>query len=183
MSSNSRPMAVTEMSIIKRMVLLLLLVSGIRDAGAQAFDGNFDFKLYAGYMTVDFDPGFEIGADYGCNDWLSLGTGVRYRIADKSKFDEPPQGMDGFDVKAHAYIHGQHLLGLPSWLDVYAGPFVGFHTGGMCGGVRMNFSEWIGVYADCAHPLFNTFKNKSNDDLGLYRGHTVISVGLTVNLE
>lgn len=166
-----------------RTVLFLLLVSGVSSARAQAFDGDFDFKIYAGYMTVNLDPGFELGADYGCNDWLSLGAGVRFRAADKSKYEEPPEGMEALDVKMHASIHGQNLFGLPQWFDVYAGPFVGFHVGGVGCGVRFALGEWLGLYAECAQPLYNTFKNSSNDDLGLYRHKPAISVGLTVNLE
>ena len=176
-------MAYKGMKGMRLAVLLLLLALGVRDAGAQAFDGDFDFKLYAGYMTVDLDPGFELGADYGCNDWLSLGVGVRYRVTDKSDYEEPPQGMEALDVKMHADIHGQNLFDLPSWFDVYAGPFVGFHVGGMRGGVRFALGEWIGLYAECAQPLYDTFKNRSNDELGLYRNKPAISVGLTVNLE
>lgn len=169
--------------MMRKLVFLLLFSAGLTEAGAQAFDGDCDLKFYAGYMTVDGDPGLEAGADYGCNDWLSLGAGMRYRFAGRSETGEKPQGLEPLDVKFHADVHTQNLLGLPSWLDVYAGPFAGFNVGGLRGGVRVSFSEWLGAYIDCSRPLFNTFRNESNDEFGLYRGHAAVSVGITVNLE
>lgn len=156
---------------------------GCTEALAQAFDGDCDEKIFAGYVYGGGNSGVECGYALGANDYLSATCTARCLFLDESEYADPPGPLAGLDAVFKLNLHFSQWLSLPQWFDFYAGPAVGFHTGGFDAGLRLNFSERFGIYAECLHPLFNTLGDTLDDGPSVYEGRTFLSAGLTFNLE
>lgn len=145
---------------------------------AQAWDGEGDIKVYAGYANVGGRSGIELGSDYALSDYVSVGGQVTY-VNVKDYGEGRDRALMGYDLSLMGNYHWAEVLKLPSVLDIYSGASVGLRTAGLQVGVRYNFSEAIGVYGQVRQNLFKTF----SDDVEhgrVYQGKTALSVGLTV---
>ena len=156
------------------LLLLGCLLCVPHSVQAQAWDGEGDIKVYAGYANVGGKSGFEIGSDYALSDFISMGGQI------VKKHDEGHNNfLLGYDLSLTGNYHWAEVLKLPSVLDIYSGVSVGLRTVGLQAGVRYNFSETFGVYGQVRQNLFKTF----GDDVEhgrIYQGKTALSVGLTV---
>ena len=145
---------------------------------AQAWDGEGDIKVYAGYANVGGRSGIELGSDYALSDYVSVGGQVTY--VNVKDYDEGrDRAFMGYDFSLTGNYHWAEVLKLPSVLDIYSGVSVGLRTAGLQAGVRYNFSETFGIYGQVRQNLFKTF----GDDVEhgrVYQGKTALSVGLTV---
>ncbi len=146
----------------------LLLMSAT--ANAQAFDGEGDWKLLGGYLNVDGKSGFELGSDYGFNDYFSMGGKFRF-IAQKRKddvanddIDETASGFRRYDLDLHVLGHLSEVLDLPSQVDLYVGPAVGIRNFQVLGGARFMLGETVGLYAEAHQNLFPTIWGKSEPE-------------------
>ncbi|MFC2290953.1 MAG: DUF6646 family protein [Prevotella denticola] len=158
------------------MVICLLCVP--RSVYAQAWDGDGDIKVYAGYANVGGKSGFEAGSDYAISDFVSLGGQITV-IPLKDRDDDDYGALDGYDFSLHGDYHWAEVMKLPSVMDIYTGASVGLRTGGLQAGVRYNFSETFGLYAQVRQNLFKTF-GENSDHAPVYKGKTALSVGLTL---
>ena len=160
------------------LLLLGCLLCVPHSAQAQAWDGEGDIKVYAGYANVGGKSGFEIGSDYALSDFISIGGQITY--VNVKKHDEGHNNfLLGYDLSLMGNYHWAEVLKLPSVLDIYSGASVGLRTAGLQAGVRYNFSETFGLYGQVRQNLFKTF----GDDVEhgrVYQGKTALSVGLTV---
>ena len=160
------------------LLLLGCLLCVPHSVQAQAWDGEGDIKVYAGYANVGGKSGFEIGSDYALSDFISIGGQITY--VNVKKHDEGHNNfLLGYDLSLTGNYHWAEVLKLPSVLDIYSGASVGLRTGGLQAGVRDNFSETFGLYGQVRQNLFKTF----GDDVEhgrVYQGKTALSVGLTV---
>ena len=160
------------------LLLLGCLLCVPHSVQAQAWDGEGDIKVYAGYANVGGKSGFEIGSDYALSDFISIGGQITY--VNVKKHDEGHNNfLLGYDLSLMGNYHWAEVLKLPSVLDIYSGVSVGLRTVGLQAGVRYNFSETFGVYGQVRQNLFKTF----GDDVEhgrVYQGKTALSVGLTV---
>lgn len=169
---------VVERCFYQCLLLLVCLLCVPRSAQAQAWDGEGDVKVYAGYANVGGKSGFEIGSDYALSDFISIGGQITY--VNVKKHDEGHNNfLLGYDLSLMGNYHWAEVLKLPSVLDIYSGASVGLRTVGLQAGVRYNFSETFGLYGQVRQNLFKTF----GDDVEhgrVYQGKTALSVGLTV---
>ena len=147
---------------------------------AQAWDGEGDIKVYAGYANVGGRSGIELGSDYALSDFVSVGGQITY-VNVKEHDDGHNNFLMGYDLSFMGNYHWAEVLKLPSVLDIYSGVSVGLRVGGLQVGVRYNFSETFGLYGQVRQNLFKTF----GDDVEhgrVYQGKTALSLGLTVTL-
>lgn len=161
-----------------RLLLFGCLLCVPRSAQAQAWDGEGDIKVYAGYANVGGRSGIELGSDYALSDFISVGGQVTY-VNVKKHSSEDYHFLVGYDLSLMGNYHWAEILKLPSVLDIYSGASVGLRTAGLQAGVRYNFSETFGLYGQVRQNLFKTF----GDDVEhgrVYQGKTALSVGLTV---
>ena len=160
------------------LLLLGCLLCVPHSVQAQAWDGEGDIKVYAGYANVGGKSGFESGSDYALSDFISIGGQITY--VNVKKHDEGHNNfLLGYDFSLTGNYHWAEVLKLPSVLDIYSGASVGLRTAGLQAGVRYNFSETFGLYGQVWQNLFKTF----GDDVEhgrIYQGKTALSVGLTV---
>lgn len=149
-----------------------------RSAQAQAWDGEGDIKVYAGYANVGGRSGIELGSDYALSNFISVGGQVTY-VSVKKHSSEDYHFLVGYDLSLMGNYHWAEILKLPSVLDIYSGVSVGLRTAGLQAGVRYNFGEIIGVYGQVRQNLFKTFGD--DEDYGpIYQGKTALSLGMTI---
>ena len=145
---------------------------------AQAWDGEGDIKVYAGYANVGGKSGMELGSDYALSDFISVGGQVTY-VNVKKHSSEDYHFLVGYDFSLMGNYHWSEVLKLSSVLDIYTGASVGLRAAGLQAGVRYNFGETIGVYGQVRQNLFKTFGD--DEDYGpVYQGKTAFSLGMTV---
>ena len=145
---------------------------------AQAWDGEGDVKVYGGYANVGGKSGVEIGTDYAVTDYISLGGQVTY-VHVKDREGEDYGFLSGYDLSFHCDYHWAELMKLPSVLDVYSGASIGLRTGALQVGLRYNFSETFGLYAQVKQNIFKTF-GEDSDHPAVYKGKTALSLGMTI---
>ena len=160
------------------LLLLGCLLCVPHSVQAQAWDGEGDIKVYAGYANVGGRSGIELGSDYALSDFVSVGGQLTY--VNVKDYDEGrDRAFMGYDFSLTGNYHWAEVLKLPSVLDIYTGASVGLRTGGLQAGVRYNFGETIGVYGQVRQNLFKTFGD--DEDYGpVYQGKTAFSLGMTV---
>lgn len=166
--------------MLRGLLLLCLLLTASARVQAQAFDGDFDWKLYGGYTLVGSHSGAEIGCDYGLNDWLSFGGKVSLFFVSDGSDDDHSDLIERYNFGFHLDAHGQEAFHLSSPVDVYAGIGLGFKVGDAHAGVRYNFGEVVGCYLQVQYNAFKTFG--SPEDAWLYKDKFAVSAGLTFNL-
>lgn len=160
----------------KAVLPLLLLLLLPLNASAQAFDGEDDNKVSVGYINAVGCSGVTLGYDRGMNDYLSLGCYLS--MVEKGGKHDDSGGLERCDLYFAGNYHFQELLKLPSPLDIYSGVSVGLRAVGVQGGVRYNFGEVVGIYAEARQNLLNTLKG-SGDSANYYYKDFCFSVGFT----
>ena len=169
---------VDKFHLFQCLLLLGCLLCVPHSVQAQAWDGEGDIKVYAGYANVGGKSGMELGSDYALSDFISVGGQVTY-VNVKKHSSEDYHFLVGYDFSLMGNYHWSEVLKLSSVLDIYTGTSVGLRAAGLQAGVRYNFGETIGVYGQVRQNLFKTFGD--DEDYGpVYQGKTALSVGLTV---
>ena len=159
-------------------VILLLAATAPQKAAAQAFDGDMDAKIHAGYLNVGGHSGAELAYYTGISDYFSYGCFA------KMVFDGDEDETDNLgwaDVGGAFYFHWDELLKLPDCLDLHTGFQLSWQSGGVAAGLRYNFSERWGLYAQVQQGLFDVLRPKEFDYSFSGRKFGV-SVGLTFSL-
>ena len=160
------------------LLLFVCLLCVPHSVQAQAWDGEGDIKVYAGYANVGGKSGMELGSDYALSDFISVGGQVTY-VNVKKHSSEDYHFLVGYDFSLMGNYHWSEVLKLSSVLDIYTGASVGLRAAGLQAGVRYNFGETIGVYGQVRQNLFKTFGD--DEDYGpVYQGKTALSLGMTV---
>lgn len=169
---------VDKFHLFQWLLLLGFLLCVPHSVQAQAWDGEGDIKVYAGYANVGGRSGIELGSDYALSDFVSVGG--QMTLVNVKDYDEGRnRAFKGYDFSMMGNYHWAEVLKLPSVLDVYSGASVGLRTAGLQAGVRYNFSETFGLYGQVRQNLFKTFGNYEEDGC-IYQSKTALSVGLTV---
>ena len=169
---------VDKFHLFQCLLLLGCLLCVPHSVQAQAWDGEGDIKVYAGYANVGGKSGMELGSDYALSDFISVGGQVTY-VNVKKHSSEDYHFLVGYDFSLMGNYHWSEVLKLSSVLDIYTGASVGLRAAGLQAGVRYNFGETIGVYGQVRQNLFKTFGD--DEDYGpVYQGKTALSVGMTV---
>ena len=160
------------------LLLFVCLLCVPHSVQAQAWDGEGDIKVYAGYANVGGRSGIELGSDYALSDYVSVGGQATY-VNVKKHSSEDYHFLVGYDFSLMGNYHWSEVLKLSSVLDIYTGASVGLRAAGLQAGVRYNFGETIGVYGQVRQNLFKTFGD--DEDYGpVYQGKTAFSLGMTV---
>ena len=169
---------VDKFHLFQCLLLLGCLLCVPHSVQAQAWDGEGDIKVYAGYANVGGRSGMELGSDYALSDFISVGGQVTY-VNVKKHSSEDYHFLVGYDFSLMGNYHWSEVLKLSSVLDIYTGASVGLRAAGLQAGVRYNFGETIGVYGQVRQNLFKTFGD--DEDYGpVYQGKTAFSLGMTV---
>ena len=169
---------VDKFHLFQCLLLLGCLLCVPHSVQAQAWDGEGDIKVYAGYANVGGKSGMELGSDYALSDFISVGGQVTY-VNVKKHSSEDYHFLVGYDFSLMGNYHWSEVLKLSSVLDIYTGASVGLRAAGLQAGVRYNFGETIGVYGQVRQNLFKTFGD--DEDYGpVYQGKTAFSLGMTV---
>ena len=158
-------------------LLTLCLLLPIK-AQAQAYDGDADFKIYAGYMNVGGKSGAELGYDQGLSDYFSYGAQLNMLFIGKEADRDAPKFMDCADMSFHLNFHWAEPLKLPQSMDIYSGVVAGLQIVGLQTGLRYNFSETFGLYCEAQYNPLRTF-HSSTDHASLYTRRLGLSAGLT----
>lgn len=163
----------------KLFLAIALCLMGTIAVSAQAFDGDADWKLGAGYLNVGGKSGAQVWLDYGLNDYLSLGMQYKVLILDDNESDN--NFFNGCDMNIMCNYHWCDLLKLPSQFDIYTGAMLGVRNGGLMGGMRYNFSERVGIYAEAQQYLFRVFFD--DDHNRIFKNKFCFSAGISINLR
>lgn len=165
-----------------RFMLIMLFAVVATGARAQAYDGDFDWKLFAGYLNYGGKSGGEFGVDYGVNDYVSVSMTLRGVDSDPDE-DGDKNFLNGCDAIVGVNCHFQEICHLPSNFDFYAGPNLSVrrYVGAMAG-ARYNFGEVVGAYVQGYYNIAKVLKlNDEKDNTPLSKKWGV-SVGLTFNI-
>lgn len=136
------------MKSMKQVILALFLLFAGGISSAQAWGGEGDQKVQAGFSAWGYGTGITGSYDYGLGNIVSVGAGANiyfgnYRDNNKT---------NNFFIFGRAGFHLQEPLGLPSQWDVYPGINLGligsdFGIGAYIG-ARYFINDKIGIYAE-----------------------------------
>ena len=106
------------------LLLLGCLLCVPHSVQAQAWDGEGDIKVYAGYANVGGKSGFEIGSDYALSDFISIGGQITY--VNVKKHDEGHNNfLLGYDLSLTGNYHWAEVLKLHRyWIFIVVLPSV-----------------------------------------------------------
>lgn len=167
-------------------IVALSLMAIVTKVNAQAYDGNRDDKLFAGFRMTGPHSGVEFRFDRGLNNYFSSAIMVSYLFRNPEATDEiffNNKTFSNLDIAVSTNFHFIEVLNMGTQVDPYLGMFVGFKATGLQAGVRYNFSELIGTYAQFGYNMLPLVIDEFSKDLDLhpYRNKEQISVGITFN--
>lgn len=104
------------------LLLLGCLLCVPHSVQAQAWDGEGDIKVYAGYANVGGRSGIELGSDYALSDFVSVGGQLTY--VNVKDYDEGrDRAFMGYDFSLTGNYHWAEVLKLPSyWIFIVVLP-------------------------------------------------------------
>lgn len=167
-------------------IVALCLLAVVTNVNAQAYDGNRDDKLFAGFRMTGPHTGVEFRFDRGLNNYVSSAIMVSYLFRNPAATDEiffNNKTFSNLDIAVSTNFHFIEILNIGDRVDPYLGMFVGFKATGLQAGVRYNFSEKVGTYAQLGYNMLPLLIDEFSKDLELhpYRNKEQISIGLTYN--
>ena len=176
-------MKASKKTTLTRLFALVMLIGYAINGKAQAFDGDDDCKLHAGYINFGKQNGGEIGIDYGLSDYLSYGVAMRV-VEPYVDEDGDKNILNGTDAAVNLRYHFQETLELRQELDFFVGTQVGLSGNlGLNVGVYYNFGEVVGVYARAERNLFEAWHLGLKDTTSPFKNNWGFSVGLTFNID
>lgn len=176
-------MKASKKTTLTRLFALVMLIGYAINGKAQAFDGDDDCKLHAGYINFGKQNGGEIGIDYGLSDYLSYGVAMRV-VEPYVDEDGDKNLLNGTDAAVNLRYHFQETLELRQELDFFVGTQVGLSGNlGLNVGVCYNFGEVVGVYARAERNLFEAWHLGLKDTTSPFKNNWGFSVGLTFNID
>ena len=95
------------------LLLLGCLLCVPHSVQAQAWDGEGDIKVYAGYANVGGRSGIELGSDYALSDFVSVGGQLTY-VNVKDNDEGRDRAFMGYDFSLTGNYHWAEVLKLPS---------------------------------------------------------------------
>lgn len=181
--------------MIKRLVCLSLLccVIGSSKLNAQAYDGSDDKKMFLGATMVGDQFGIELQGDEGLSDLVSTGGKLIFLFIkdaeDLDEFDRTASAFSKFDLALFLRFHFSEALQLSEKTDPYLGLDISLKALGGHVGIKYNFSETLGIYAQAGHSFSGSFwgATPENGDtdfiINRFAKRTNISFGLTFNIQ
>lgn len=168
------------LNITTIVAVFLIIATSSNSAQAQAFDADYDLKIFAGYLNKGGKSGVQIGAEYGRSRFFSFGGFVQGLFGIKDE-DGESNFLKNTDLQFRCNFHWTDVIHLPSIFDIYTGVNLSLRAGGLQAGVRYNFSERFGLYGEVQQPLFKTFTTEDFDNR-YFNKRFGFSAGITINL-
>lgn len=165
---------------MKFILFLLCLVASYGTARSQAFDGVSDDKLFLGYANLGGKSAIDFQYDRGLGDWISAGGQVTYLFLPK-KDGQSYTLPERANLTVFCRVHFAGIFTMPSQFSPYAGIDLSVHTFGMHGGVKYNFSERWGVYAQAQQGLCRLWGDE-NIWGNFFDRKFGVSLGITYNI-
>lgn len=181
--------------MVKRLVCLSLLCSVICSSKlyAQAYDGPDDRKMFLGASMVGDQFGIEFQGDEGLSDLVSTGGKLTFLFIKDAEgldeFDRIASAFSKFDLALFLRFHFSEAMQLSEKTDPYLGLDISLKTLGGHIGIKYNFSETLGIYAQAGHSFSGSFwsetpENSDSDFIAnRFAKRTNISFGLTFNIQ
>ncbi len=161
----------------------VMAFAGAQQVQAQAFDADYDFKIFAGYLNKGGKSGVLLGAEYGRSRFFSFGCFAQALFNVKNDDGEKMEFISCTELNFRCNFHWTDVFHLPSNFDIYTGINTGLRAVGLQGGIRYNFSERFGLYGEVQQPLMRTFVSDDKDFYNkLFSKKFGFSVGFTINL-
>lgn len=148
---------------------------------AQAFDADYDLKIFAGYLFKGGKSGAQLGIEYGRSRFFSFGGFIQSIFNVKDEDGEKSSFIENSNLELRCNFHWTDVLHLPSNFDIYTGINTSIRTVGLQGGIRYNFSERFGLYAEAQQPLFKVLSMEDFDNR-YFNKKFGFSAGFTINL-
>lgn len=136
----------------KIIVLLMLLSFGLTNA-QQAFKGKGDAKFNVGANIQDGGSGIQISSDFGIGENLSYGFVASYLLDVDDIAGITPEFQDRFDAKFRINANLGSVLKIDEKLDIYPGLNIGLKNFGGHIGARYFFTDGFGVYTEASFPI------------------------------
>jgi hypothetical protein len=174
---------------MKKVIVLLFLLSFGIIQSQQAFKGKGDIKVNVGANIQDGGSGIQGSVDFGLAENFSYGFVASYLLG-VNEFsglyganqysNEKPEFKDRFDAKFRINANIGNVFNIDEKLDIYPGLSLGLKNfGGHVGG-RYLFTEGFGVFTELGFPIA-----KYNDDNDLFdhlNNQFTFSLGASFNL-
>ena len=167
--------------ITAAVALVLTIATCSFETHAQAFDADYDLKIFAGYLNKGGKSGVQLGIEYGRSRFFSLGCFLQSIFNVKDEDGEKTEFMENANMEIRCNFHWTDILHLPSNFDIYTGVNTSIRSVGLQGGVRYNFSERFGLYVEAQQPLFKVLSIEDFDNR-YYNKKFGFSAGFTINL-
>lgn len=149
---------------------------------AQSYDGAGDSKLFMGLAQIGTNTGVEISYDMGSNDLISMGGKATLLFNDTS--EENVSGFEKFflnsDLSLFLRFHLSIPLNMSEKIDPYFGIDGSLKSIGAHAGVKYNFSETLGAYAQISRGFSKAFFGEQLQNK--FANKTSLSAGITINL-
>ncbi|PXY38823.1 hypothetical protein DMB65_20800 [Flavobacterium cheongpyeongense] len=170
---------------MKKVIVLLFLLSFGIIQSQQAFKGKGDIKVNVGANIQDGGSGIQGSVDFGLAENFSYGFVASYLLGvndygANQYSNKKPEFKDRFDAKFRINANIGNVFNIDEKLDIYPGLSLGLKNfGGHVGG-RYLFTEGFGVFTELGFPIA-----KYNDDNDLFdhlNNQFTFSLGASFNL-
>jgi hypothetical protein len=139
-------------------VIFILFLVFSQSVKAQAYDGDAETRIFLGYTNIEGKSGGEFQLDNGLNDYVSYGIKLIF-ISGTKKDNDEFSALDGFDASFFLRFHFLEVLKSNEKIDPYLGVDASLKSIGLHGGIKYNFGDIIGVYAQVGKGFSNSLSN------------------------
>ena len=169
---------------MKKIALLVALLSISFIQAQQAFKGKGDTKFNIGMQFQNEGTGIQLSADFGLGENLSYGFVGAYVLGattlDGGGANSSPQFKDRFEAKFRINANLSSVLKIDEKFDLYPGLSLGLKNFGGHVGARYFFTDGFGLYAEASAPLARYDSEVRGFEH--YNNQFVFNIGASFNL-
>ena len=164
---------------MKKIALLILMVSNAIAAYSQAYNGAGDIKLQIGANLQSNGTGIMAELDYGIGENFSVGAYSALLLGVNELLNVP--FVDKFDVKAKFNANLGSVFQFGDNIDIYPGLNLSLKNFGGHVGARFFFTDGFGVFAELNTPIakYKTELTPSEE----FHNQFAINLGASFNIE
>ena len=142
---------------MKKIALLVALLSISFIQAQQAFKGKGDTKFNIGMQFQNEGTGIQLSADFGLGENLSYGFVGAYVLGattlDGGGANSSPQFKDRFEAKFRINSNLSSVLKIDEKFDLYPGLSLGLKNFGGHVGARYFFTDGFGLFTEAGFPI------------------------------
>jgi hypothetical protein len=165
---------------MKKILLLVVLITAAQFANAQAYEGKGDTKFQVGLNLQNRATGITSTIDFGLGENISFGFLATYLLSANDISAARAKFEDRADVKVRFNANIGNVLAFSPKIDVYPGLDLGTRNFGAHLGFRYFFTDGFGLYAEAAAPLARYDSNVRGFEH--YNNQFVFHFGASFNL-